>query len=440
MRKSSGLGSESIVFKHFDWFRCGISQLEDLDVPFYIQDLIHLVTKLRNCLLKTRSNPLKLPFGNKNYIQVGHLAVLINKFTKDKHQLTNSVLDPTDRQNYGSAVRMCDQKVIDLLKRHVPDSTATIKYLEIIRNLIDAFSNAQIPPLERIGKIWHVTFLIRIWRQFVSSQPSITLKDNFLTLNCYACIEINAHNLVLVVLYLKEHNLSSYFLPFLLSSQPCEGFFRLIRSFSSTYSTVANCSVKEIVARINKIQLQRDISFRSKFEYPRSKNPEHGNGKKYNLPSVEQIIETIEKSKKNAFEDAFGIGLTRQRSMKNIDFSCQLPPIKPKASKEFYVSGDAQQTEIQFCLPENIALKNYNTKFDGEDISPTSPFVEIKAGYKRHVLKKTSLCWLLQADCVKLSSDRLQRVRAATQNSKQPKKKNKFTKKKNTKTIKKHFR
>lgn len=165
-------------------------------------------------------------------------------------------------------------------------------------------------PLQRIKKIWYSLFMIRIWHHFVSSTKGLKLKDNFLTTNCYSCVELNAHNLVFIMLYLKRNDMSDYFLPFLYNSQPCKAFFRQIRSFTSTYSTKANCSVKEILGRIDKIQLLSDISIDARLEFPRANKahqfPDHI---VYQLPSKEEIFSQIEKCRMEAISDAIKVSL-----------------------------------------------------------------------------------------------------------------------------------
>lgn len=66
----------------------------------------------------------KLPFGNSS-IDMLHLYVLLYAFTKDHHQLTESVLNAADRQNFASAERMCDAKVTELLDKSVERSEGT---------------------------------------------------------------------------------------------------------------------------------------------------------------------------------------------------------------------------------------------------------------------------------------------------------------------------
>lgn len=97
MRKMSKLG------------QC-ISYPRDMNIggPFCIQDIIHIATKLRNFLLRFKWNGHILPFG-KYFVDLEHLYELINTVGKDRHFLTHSILNPTDRQNFQSVRRMCSQ-------------------------------------------------------------------------------------------------------------------------------------------------------------------------------------------------------------------------------------------------------------------------------------------------------------------------------------------
>lgn len=234
---------------------------------------------------------------------------------------------------------------------------------------------------------------------------------------------LNAHNLVQIMLFLKQENLALAFLPYLMDSQACEAFFRKIRSFTSTYSTVANCSVKEIIGRIDKIQQQSDISvsLSDHFKFPR--NRKEASAVCINLPTKENIAEEIEKCKNNAIEHAVRLGLITKKEAVNFDFECKIPAYVAKYKSNNAVESDAPG----ICLSKTLSLvekyfnlKNFSDKFMDKQISSTSPYVQIMYKQKQCVVKKTSLCWLLRNDTRKLSSDRLLRVRIA----------NDFTKKK----------
>lgn len=122
MKRNSKIGQNSNIFKA-NWFCSGWDEL--FEGPFSFQDFLHLLTKLRNLFLRTGYFPEKLPIGNKLYVQKSHLQYLLDNFRKDEHELTSSILNPVDRQNVGSALRMCDLKVIKLLKEHLPASQGT---------------------------------------------------------------------------------------------------------------------------------------------------------------------------------------------------------------------------------------------------------------------------------------------------------------------------
>lgn len=419
MRRDMKLGIESSIFRDNEWFRCG---REHLKAPFCVQDTVHVGGKMRNRLLKTMEKPRMLPLGKKYFIRLKHLVFLIDNFTKDKHQLTASVLNPVDKMNFPSVLRICDQKVIDLLYANVKDSMGTITYLGMMRDIIDSYRDKDLLPLDRVRKIWYPVFICRIWKEYVLSRPSLTIENNFLTQNCYSCIELNAHSLILILLNLKEANKPHLFKPEFFESQPCEQMFRQIRSFTSTYSTVANCSIKEIINRINKIQLQNDIALHcTDFEFPRIKTHSQGTGYRVVdvLPSKEEICSEIERCQIKAMQFAVQIGLREKKDAKK-PVKCGINELRERNWYDHYSHNNENDDEI-LPMIGHIDLKDFSYKFE-EAPDECSPFVEIFCGKngKKMVIKKSSLCWLLRKDTYKPSSDRLHRVRL------QRKKKNPF--------------
>lgn len=228
MRNLSGLTKLS-DFELFNWRSC---DFKNICYPFFVQDVIHIGTKLRNFLLRFKNK--SLAFGPKYSIELNHLYILLNRFSRDQHLLTHSTLNPADRQNFSSVLRMCSDKVTTLLKIKVKNSEATVLFLKMWREILDTYMDVNLSPLARIEKIWTTVFILRIWRYYIKSQKKGALKNKFLTPNCYSCIELNAYSLVQCLLYLKEHNLPNLFLPHLYTSQTCESTFRQLRSFTST--------------------------------------------------------------------------------------------------------------------------------------------------------------------------------------------------------------
>lgn len=315
MRLLSKLGLKTDIA----WFLC----YENTYGPFFIQDIIHIATKLRNFLLRTRYDKRLLPFGN-SFIRIEHLYELLDMFTKDKHQLTATTLNSVDRQNFRSALRVCLKRVTDLLRDHIKESESTIQFLQMMRDIIDSLMDYSLTPLQRIRKIWYSVFLIRIWRKFILASKDYTLKDNFLSSNCYACIELNAHNLILCILHLKKINKPELFKPFLYESQACESLFRQLRSMSTVFSTVTNCTMKEAAARISKIQFQNDIMQRTShlFEYPRFNKPSFSQN--HILPSREEIFKEIEFCQKLAIATARKFDLITKKGKKCKNYECKI--------------------------------------------------------------------------------------------------------------------
>lgn len=413
MRKLSKIGEQS----KYGWFACNINGSE----PFYIQDFVHVITKLRNFLLRFKWNKSKLPIG-RYFIRLEHLYELMNTVGKDQHFLTPSTLNPTDRQNYESAKRMCSPEVIRLLKEKIKNSDGTIQFLQIMRDFIDAFMNKCLNPLQRVRKSWYPLFVIRIWREFIVSKAGCTLKNNFLTNNCYACIEMNAHSLVLCLLHLKKIDKPEWFLPHLFDSQTCESTFRQFRSMTTAFSCVTNCTVKEALSRIGKIQLQNEIIHTSSpnFIYPRIQK-EKNEQFIYALPTPEEIYNEIMLCKKAAISTAKKLGLTVGEYTSAKIFKCGIKPINATAANKmnrFKSCTVANKTSLEMPDLKNIQLKDFSNQIKQNVIDEKSPYAEIRSARgKRIIVKKTSLCWLLRKESQKVSSDRLVRVRHTAKKS-----------------------
>lgn len=99
-----------------------------------IQDPIHVCTKLRNRLLSTTAT---LVLGNQ-LISIEPLFYLIDNFSKLDHALVPSDVNPKDRQNYGSCVKISNKNVINMLEQ-VPNSIGIIIYLKVNKKIISRY-------------------------------------------------------------------------------------------------------------------------------------------------------------------------------------------------------------------------------------------------------------------------------------------------------------
>lgn len=57
-----------------------------------------------------------MPFGKNNFIELKHLYYLLDNFSKDRHLLTQSALNPADRQNFDTVLQICDEKVTNIFE------------------------------------------------------------------------------------------------------------------------------------------------------------------------------------------------------------------------------------------------------------------------------------------------------------------------------------
>lgn len=417
MRHNSGLGKDSNDSSGL--FKCGSS----LEPPFYTQDYPHILTKLRNYFLKTIDEPEIIPIG-KYFVQQQHLVELMECTDKDQHHLTPSCLNPSDRQNVESALRICSEKVINLLKQEIKFSEGTAAFLQIMQDVYSSFDDRNCSPIERVKKSWRALFMVRIWRNFILNQPELKLADNFMSSYSFYCIEQNAHSLILFLLYLKKNHLTYLFHPYMFSSQPCESFYRQIRSQTTVSSTVVNFSTKEILNRISRTQLLNEISNDKDtgLVYPKTlKSCTFSDSKDWNnFPNGDEIIRTVLKCRTEAINEAINLGLIDEEcKAKELACVCPVAPHVAKTRKNeidftnamMFEENEDKYVELHTKLI-NASLKNYSTKFDGSKTTETSSYVELKGNSRRLVFKKTSVCWFLGKRGFKSSSDRKYRVRS----------------------------
>ena len=87
-----------------------------------------------------------------------------------------------------------------------------------------SFLDKKLSPLERVYRMWYSVFSVRLWRLSILQDEEYTLAVNYLSLNNYLSIEINAHGLVLLILQCQDR--PEELQPWDNTSQPCESHFR----------------------------------------------------------------------------------------------------------------------------------------------------------------------------------------------------------------------
>lgn len=101
----------------------------------FVQDPIHVATKLRNKLLKPG---MVLRMGTAK-VTVDHLMSLIRCCSKEIHGLNISDVSPNGRQKFSSFEKITSQRVLNILETYVPGSEGTTKYLKLCSAITSSY-------------------------------------------------------------------------------------------------------------------------------------------------------------------------------------------------------------------------------------------------------------------------------------------------------------
>lgn len=380
----------------------------------YVQDTTHIGTKLRNRLLKAS---ILLPFGNK-IISLSHLKMLLDTVPKDKHGLVYKDISPDDRQNYASLEKIMEERVLQALKQNVFDSEATIIFLKICKWVTSSYLDVNLQPRERIYYIWHAVFVLRFWRNWILSSSRYNLNDNFISENAYICVELNALNMLHLIVKLRDAGKPEWFLTHLFDSQPCESTFRQMRSMGTINYTKINFTLLELFHLVERVELQNEIVHNrlahTDIIFPRVKERVKHNHV-YDLPLNEQMTTTLKVAQEDAKKIAIEFGIFSE------SFEVERCPVKKPnivLQRQLNASDSENDDHYQNSLildDENkLNLREYSDK--KISLEENSKFIEIcYPDETKQVVRKSSIVGLLSVSTKKLSSDRLKRVQDSTQ-------------------------
>lgn len=152
-----------------------------------------------------------------------------------------------------------EARALNALATHIIDSEATVIYIKLMQKIASSFREPDICPLERVNRVWYAVYFMRIWRQWIKKN-GYSLTENFITLNAYACLEINGHSLIQLIRKFRDDGVDHFFLPCLFESQQCEQTFRQLRTMTTLNWTKINFSMLELTHMISRIDLQNEIA------------------------------------------------------------------------------------------------------------------------------------------------------------------------------------
>jgi len=192
-----------------------------------------------------------------------HLHLLQATYHKEHHNLWYKDLDHQYRQNFETVSWIISTYVLGLLDSF-PDSKGINCYLQMVNSIVDSYLDKQSSPLHCIEEAWFALLFVRYW---IISCKKYKLETNYISLNSYICIELNAHLLILLLMLLRNKSKSTgvdyLFCLWLLGSQPWEKVFHAARSMTPTFSTMVNFNILGLLRRFHKLQIQIEIELQS---------------------------------------------------------------------------------------------------------------------------------------------------------------------------------
>lgn len=418
MQINAGLPSESVecpeLFSGFFFAKWSTK------TPCYINDPTHLLVKL-HCRLMKRTLMMGEQLAGR-----GVLLELLRKHGKEACGITDSHLtESKDAMNFDIAEKCCSERITNLLTE--PYQQATKVYLRLNSFIKSAYINRDTDPETRIYKAFYVALFSRMWRAQVLHNKHTTLKKDFLSANSYVCIELNAHSLLLFLIKCREMEMPQLFLPYLASSQDCESFFRLFRALGTTFNTVINFNILELlhkarrVMAITHLEQHIDPEF-FKFAKRAKAPPLIPNG----LPTDARLFGLIDAAYQQARQDADTLGITYQDETPKLALASAVKLAKEKRVAFAYVETDNEVEdfpEIDSLTQQEIRDIIFNpelctNKPEDAQQAPNAPkgFLNIEwaNGYK--MIRKSTLLWSVTKPKKHLCQDRLQRFIEPTTN------------------------
>ncbi|CAF2898412.1 unnamed protein product [Rotaria sp. Silwood2] len=397
-------------------------------------------------------------------ITMQHLQDIIdNGYTKIDHGLVQTDINPKDKQNYASCEKIASEDVLNILKQN-KDTQATDVYLRLLKHIIIAYIEKTTNIKDRLHSAWAIVFTCRLWRSwikhntFISSNSTRKNKKNnnkdkyFVTTPVYYSIEINAHNLLYLILLVKQQQLPNNALNVhLFSSQACESTFRNTRALSGTYSTMVNFTVSDFLGRAEKLSVLQQIKcYEETNNNGRVLFPTHHKHKQKNdlttyqninnidTLNIEEVILTAYETAKKLLENLEISNLLKRHNIYQLNNLSQhvyddLKSTSRTSDHSTFDSSHESESDSEDCLSleddsideedgysddnnNDDELSTTKTNFSGirlfnfinPDLKDSYFKIYLNNGIK--YMHKQTACWLLTDKNNQLSSDRLKRV------------------------------
>jgi hypothetical protein len=216
--------------------------------------------------------------------------------------------------NHKVVLKLSSDNVLNLLKDKVTDSNGTIQFLTMLRLLNEAFAESNVPVEKRVYNAFYCLIFFRIWKYHCHVSSDMKM-DSFVSNESYLAMELNAWNLLKLVIICRVIG-AKFFQPQLAMSQTCEKCFSIVRTFTSTFSTVVNFSSLELIERLHKVQLQEEIINILKDDFVFRQNlvrlAKYRNAILEEMPNDLELERLINQAKSDALNSAKSLGIVIQ--------------------------------------------------------------------------------------------------------------------------------
>jgi len=377
------------------------------------QDSLHLLKKLKASLYDHCD---LLRMGN-FYATLGHLVIIFKNFDKNRHNLRVSDIDPSDLMNYSVLDKILTDNIQDLL-RTVKNSDATIIFLEIMQGIKKAYVQEDVAVKDRLFCASWTLHLVRLWKTSLIKNK-IPMK-HFISSNSYECLELNY--VFLIKLIISNKGDSIHFL----NSQIVEGFFRKLRSYSGVEDLVVGSSMKGVLTRIQKIQIEEKLVYdmNHKYDFPKQQKKNVQRSDFHSTITNEEVIETLKLAVSFAERRANLLGI----EVEPIDMKLLT---KAENTQESFVCDLRNNIEMDFLTKDYLVIENdrlnelnidndqdidteasqllnditiQGIHFEKNRSTTNSQLTGIYNG-KQIMITKNRLCCLLQNNRIKVSGD-----------------------------------
>lgn len=255
-------------------------------------------------------------------------------------------------------------------------------------------------------------FIMRAWRNWTLKTQTTSFEC--MTANTYACLEINAHNLILAARNCRNRGRPDEFLVKHFGSQDVEKLFRNLRSMTTMNHTQTNLTFKELGEKLRRSNMLDQIQHRNGERYKFPGQPVMTSlSQAPILPTDAEIRATLTRAEAHASDALDKVGLRDQQS-----FEFSLIALGDRNWEQVIASDTESDTDVEVddAGQHVYEARDLFSNFSGRIELPDS------ASYKQVYLvrddegkvcrvKKNTIVWMLTSTKVQETTARMVRFK-----------------------------